>query len=79
MIELCNDKDGGIRKFACFAVGNASFHSKKLYPFIYPALPVLVKNLHQSDEKARANAAGALGNMVRNSDDLVRFILHSCC
>ena len=71
LIRLCDDPSSGIRKFACFAVGNASFHSKRLYPFIAPALPVLVRNLHASDDKARANAAGALGNMVRNSDDLV--------
>jgi len=31
IIKYCGDNDTSIRKFACFAVGNAAFHSNELY------------------------------------------------
>ena len=34
------------------------------------AIPTLVALLKDSDEKTRSNAAAALGNLVRNSDEL---------
>lgn len=30
-IKCCQDPDKNTRKFACFAVGNAGFHSDRLY------------------------------------------------
>ena len=53
-----------------FAVGNAAFHSALLYPHLAPAIGPLVDLLSDSEEKTRANAAGALGNLVRNSSEL---------
>jgi fused-like protein len=55
------------RKFACFAIGNAGFHNPTLYDALRPAVGPLVKLLADDEEKTRANAAGALGNLVRNS------------
>jgi fused len=60
-----------VRKFACFAVGNAGFHSSKLYKYLRPCVPLLIKLLKDREEKTRANAAGALGNFVRNSNTLI--------
>ena len=59
------------RKFACFAVGNAAFHDASLYAHLRPSVPALVALLGDADEKTRANAAGALGNLGRNSDAVV--------
>ena len=67
LIARCDDCDSDTRKFACFAVGNGSFHSDELYPALRPVIPSLVQLLSDDDEKSRANAAGALGNLVRNS------------
>lgn len=71
LIVHCQDPDSSTRKFSCFAVGNAAFHSPRLYMELRRSIPLLV-DLLQSDEehKTRANAAGALGNLVRNSDEL---------
>jgi len=70
LIPLCADADSACRKFASFAVGNSAFHSDALYPELASAIPWLLKLLDDSDEKTRANAAGAVGNLVRNSGEL---------
>lgn len=69
-INRCTDEDPNTRKFACFAVGNAGFHNDTLYDSLRPCVPLLVDLLQDSEEKTRANAAGALGNFVRNSNTL---------
>lgn len=53
-----------------FVVGNAAFHSRVLYPNLVSCLSALCQLLRDSDEKTRANAAGAIGNLVRNSGEL---------
>lgn len=58
LIQLCCDSDCNTRKFACFAVGNAAFHSCILYPKLRASIPALVNLLRDDDEKTRANAAG---------------------
>ena len=71
LIIHCKDPDSNTRKFACFAVGNAAFHSARLYTELEKAIPFLVYVLENDlEHKTRANAAGALGNLVRNSDEL---------
>jgi len=70
LIERCVDVDDKTRKFACFAVGNAAFHSSELYDELRASVPYLVQGLRDQDDKTRANAAGALGNLVRNSNEL---------
>lgn len=67
---LCADSDSTCRKFASFAVGNCAFHSDVLYRDLSPSIPQLLRLLEDADEKTRANAAGAIGNLVRNSADL---------
>lgn len=67
LIERCADSDRTTRKFACFAIGNAGFHSDALYPPLRAAIPPLVALLADEEDKTRANAAAALGNLVRNS------------
>lgn len=70
LIPLCADADPSCRKFASFALGNSAFHSAALYDELAPAIPELLRLLGDEDEKTRANAAGALGNLVRNSPEL---------
>ncbi|CAN0341907.1 unnamed protein product, partial [Ectocarpus sp. 8 AP-2014] len=70
LVGLCADRDPSARKFACFAVGNAAFHSDALYARLAPAVAPLVAALDDPEEKTRANAAGALGNLVRNGGAL---------
>ena len=71
VIRCASDDDGATRKFACFALGNAAFHSSDLYGALEPGAPPLCSCLaNDSDEKARANAAGALGNLARNGGGL---------
>lgn len=70
-IKCLKDSDKNCRKFACFAVGNAGFHNALLYGALKPSIPYLVELLDDPEEKTRANAAGALGNFVRNSDELI--------
>lgn len=77
LIELCRDPDRAARKFACFAIGNAGFHNSSLYPALQPAVAPLVALLHDDEDRTRANAAGALGNLVRNSSMLCRDIMHA--
>nr|CCA20871.1 protein kinase putative [Albugo laibachii Nc14] len=68
MVEALDDKDKTARRFACFAIGNASFHDASLYTYLRPAIPGLLRNADRADAKTRSNASGALGNLVRNSD-----------
>lgn len=70
MIQSLADPDGYVRRFACFAIGNAAFHDRTLYNALRPAIPLLVRNLEDPEDKTRSNAGGALGNLVRNSDEL---------
>jgi fused-like protein len=74
-IECCRDPDRNTRKFACFAVGNAGFHNDVLYDHLRPCVPLLVELLKDTEEKTRANAAGALGNFVRNSNALCKNLI----
>ena len=39
LIARCEDVDRTTRKFACFAIGNAGFHSDALYPELRVAVP----------------------------------------
>lgn len=69
-ISLCEDDDKTIKKYACVAIGNASFHDDTLYESLKPSIPILVNLLKDSEEKTRSNAAAALGNLARNSNIL---------
>lgn len=75
LIDLCRDEDRATRKFACFAIGNAGFHTAALYPELRPAVLPLVELLDDEEDRTRANAAGALGNLLRNSSELVPDVL----
>mmetsp|Transcript_10638 Transcript_10638/g.20114 ORF Transcript_10638/g.20114 Transcript_10638/m.20114 type:complete len:1090 (+) Transcript_10638:312-3581(+) len=79
LIDRCCDTDRTTRKFACFAIGNAGFHNDTLYSSLQVAVAPLVKLLSDEEEKTRANAAGALGNLVRNSSLLCRELVASGC
>ena len=68
--KRCADIDAATRKFACFAVGNAGFHSSELYPDLATCIAPLVGCLADADAKTCANAAGALGNLARNGAQL---------
>ncbi|WJX17387.1 non-specific serine/threonine protein kinase [Trifolium repens] len=71
LIDRCSDPDKRTRKFACFAIGNAAYHNDVLYEELRSSIPHLAKLLQVAEEdKTKANAAGALSNLVRNSDRL---------
>ena len=73
-------KDSSVNRFACFALGNAAYHSDTLYEDLRDAIPLLTQHLRKSkDEKTRSNAAGALGNLVRNSGVLCTELERSGC
>lgn len=76
LIGCLSDPHDAVRKFAAFAVGNAVFHDASLCIPVKPALPLLVKLL-QDGERIRANAAGALGNFVRNGDSVLSDVIAS--
>lgn len=67
LCTCCNDPDPITRKFASFALGNAAFYSDVLYRHLISSVPFLKSCLGDEDGKSRANAAGAIGNLVRNS------------
>ena len=71
LAERCADADATTRKFACFALGNAGFHDSLLYEDLRVAVKPLTRALSDAEHKTRANAAAALGNLVRNGDALV--------
>ncbi|KAK9665281.1 hypothetical protein RND81_14G102200 [Saponaria officinalis] len=71
LIDRCADPDKPTRKYACFAIGNAAFHNDVLYEELRRSIPRLTKLLlSPEDDKIKANAAGALSNLVRNSNKL---------
>ncbi|KAG0575230.1 hypothetical protein KC19_VG328700 [Ceratodon purpureus] len=71
LIGRCVDPDRHTRKFACFAVGNAAYHDDRLYDQLQRCIPHLTRLLLEDEEdKTKANAAGALSNLVRNSSRL---------
>jgi len=67
LIDGCADSDKETRYFACLAIGHAGFHNATLYEALRPAVAPLVALLKDEVEETRANAAGALGNLARNS------------
>ncbi|EFJ33693.1 hypothetical protein SELMODRAFT_230534 [Selaginella moellendorffii] len=76
LIDRCADPDRHTRKFACFAVGNAAYHNDQLYEQLRRAIPHLTNLLLGNEEdKTKANAAGALSNLVRNSSKLCEDII----
>lgn len=50
---------------------SAAYHSNELYKPLRPCCKALVRLLGDEDDKTRANAAGALGNFIRTSGDLI--------
>uniref|UniRef100_A0A1J3DIF4 non-specific serine/threonine protein kinase n=1 Tax=Noccaea caerulescens TaxID=107243 RepID=A0A1J3DIF4_NOCCA len=71
LIDRCADPDKRTQKFACFAIGNAAYHSDKLYEELRRSITQLANVLTTAEEdKTKANAAGALSNLVRNSNKL---------
>ncbi|KAJ0079934.1 hypothetical protein Patl1_24530 [Pistacia atlantica] len=76
LIDRCADPDKRTRKFACFAIGNASYHNDVLYEELRRSIPQLANILLSAEEdKTKANAAGALSNLVRNSNKLCEDIV----
>lgn len=57
-------------------VGNAAYHNDSLYDELRRAIPQLRNLLLAGEEdKTKANAAGALSNLVRNSNRLCEDIV----
>lgn len=76
IIDRCADPDKRTRKFACFAIGNAAYHNDLLYDELKRSIPQLANLLLSAEEdKTKANAAGALSNLVRNSNKLCEDIV----
>ncbi|GAB5370368.1 hypothetical protein AAMO2058_001486700 [Amorphochlora amoebiformis] len=72
LIQCCHDSDPSVRTFAVVATGNAGFHGSELYESLRPAVRILQERLQDKVSPImRANAAGALGNFVRNGGHLI--------
>lgn len=57
-------------------IGNAAYHNDLLYEELRRSIPHLANLLQMAEEdKTKANAAGALSNLVRNSDKLCEDIV----
>eukprot|EP00127_Corallochytrium_limacisporum_P003707 Clim_evm39s152 gene=Clim_evmTU39s152 len=70
--NLLNHVDDGVRQAASLALGNAAYHSAELHPLVLPFVQQLVHLvLHDTHSKVVANAAGALGNLVRFDSSMV--------
>ena len=59
------------------AMVQAAFHSAELYEELRECCSPLVALLADEEDKTRANAAGALGNLVRNSPLLCRPLIQA--
>ena len=55
----------------------AGFHNSSLYEALQASIGPLVALLGDQEDKTRANAAGALGNLVRNSGLLCRPLIEA--
>jgi len=77
LIARCEDEDPETRKLACFAIGNAAYHSDLLYADLAVAVPLLAALLTDSERKTRANSASAIGNLVRWSGSLCDNLLRA--
>ena len=55
----------------------AGFHNSSLYEALRASIGPLVALLRDEEDKTRANAAGALGNLVRNSGLLCRPLIEA--
>ena len=73
LVACCRDSNSATRKFAAFAVGNAVFYDDSLCLALAGAIPALVALL-RDEPKTVANAAAAIGNLVRNSDIVVTHV-----
>ncbi|KAL5978436.1 hypothetical protein ACLOJK_029553, partial [Asimina triloba] len=89
--DLLSHEDANLRAKACSAignmcrhssyfydllVGNAAYHNDMLYDELRRAIPQLTNLLLMGEEdKTKANAAGALSNLVRNSNRLCEDII----
>lgn len=59
-------------------IGNAAYHNNTLYEELRRSIPQLGKLLLSAEEdKTKSNAAGALSNLVRNSNELCEEIVSS--
>lgn len=57
-------------------IGNAAYHNDTLYEELKRSIPQLANLLLSAEEdKTKANAAGALSNLVRNSNRLCEDII----
>ncbi len=63
-----------VQVLMCDVVG---FHNSSLYEALRASIGPLVSLLHDREDKTRANAAGALGNLVRNSGLLCRPLIEA--
>ncbi|KAJ0577415.1 putative protein kinase ULK-Fused family [Helianthus annuus] len=71
LVDRCSDGDKRTRKFACFAIGNAAYHNDFFYEELRRCIPQLANLLlSEEEDKTKANASGALSNLVRNSNKL---------
>eukprot|EP01138_Halocafeteria_seosinensis_P012959 gb/GECG01013237.1/.p1 GENE.gb/GECG01013237.1/~~gb/GECG01013237.1/.p1 ORF type:complete len:1672 (+),score=171.85 gb/GECG01013237.1/:1-5016(+) len=72
LLLRCRDEDPTVRKWATFAIGNASFHGSHLYQEFakYGAVNLLSLCIQDELDKSRVNAVGALGNFARHGSAL---------
>ena len=73
--ESCDHAPGGGPSKAAWC--RTGYHDDALYPVLEPAIRPLVALLADEEDKTRSNAAGALGNLVRNSNLLCGAMLRA--
>ncbi|ETO27959.1 hypothetical protein RFI_09180 [Reticulomyxa filosa] len=66
----CSHSDPDVRRFACYAIGNMSFHCRDSVMLSQCFRP-LSHCLGDQDYKTQENAAGAIGNLIRTPADQI--------
>eukprot|EP00767_Chilomastix_cuspidata_P000311 gnl/Chilomastix_cuspidata/1075.p1 GENE.gnl/Chilomastix_cuspidata/1075~~gnl/Chilomastix_cuspidata/1075.p1 ORF type:complete len:1720 (-),score=761.96 gnl/Chilomastix_cuspidata/1075:44-5203(-) len=71
VVEILRGDDEEMAAHACFVVGNCAFHSAQFYAQFAPVLADLARLLDSANALTVLNTVTALGNLVKNSDELV--------
>ncbi|NXP21111.1 STK36 kinase, partial [Scytalopus superciliaris] len=77
LLGCLSDTEGGVRKAASFAVGNAACHASCPAGTLRRAVPALARLLSDLQAKTRCNAALALSNLGRRGAELGDLLIQS--
>ncbi|KAM9189314.1 serine/threonine-protein kinase 36 isoform 2-T2 [Mergus octosetaceus] len=77
LLACLADRDHTVRRAASFAVGNAAYNPSTPPRTLRGAVPGLTRLLLDPNSRTRLNAASALGNLCRRSEELGELLVES--